>query len=91
MKRLSVTAVISMINRMQVQEEGVDADATPAISRQQTSSDQGTRIIVSLGTPVHFYFYAKAQLVRMFTNTYRKVGRNPQAKIGSRSRTCTAT
>ena len=57
---------------MQVQEEGVDADATPAISRQQTSSDQGTRIIVSLGTLVHFYFYAKAQLVRMFTNTYRK-------------------
>ena len=91
MKRLSVTAAISMINRMQVQEEGVDADATPAISRQQTSSDQGTRIIVSLGTLVHFYFYAKAQLVRMFTNTYRKVGRNPQAKIGSRSRTCTAT
>ena len=90
MKRFSVTAVISMINRMQVQEEGVDADATPAISRQQTS-DQGTRIIVSLGTLVHFYFYAKAQLVRMFTNIYRKVGRNPHVKIGSRSRTCTAT
>ena len=80
MKRLSVTAVISMINRMQVQEERIDADATPAISRQQTSSDQGTRIIVSLGIPVHFYFYAKAQLVRMFTNIYRKVGRNPQAR-----------
>ena len=80
MKRLSVTAVISMINRMQVQEEGVDADATPAISRQQTSSDQGTRIIVSLGTLAQFYFYAKAQLVRMFTNIYRKVDRNPQAK-----------
>ena len=31
MKRLSVTAVISMINRMQVQEERVDTDATPAI------------------------------------------------------------
>ena len=31
MKRLSVTAVISMINRMQVQEERVDTNATPAI------------------------------------------------------------
>ena len=31
MKRLSVTAVISMINRMQVQEERVDTSATPAI------------------------------------------------------------
>ena len=41
-----------MISHMQVQEEGVDADATPAISRQQTSSDQETRKIVSFGTPV---------------------------------------
>ena len=49
-------------------------------SRQQTSSDQGTRIIVSLGTAVRFYFYAKAQLVRMFTKIYHKVGRNPQAR-----------
>ena len=69
-----------MISRMQVQEEGVDADATPAISRQQTSSDQETRKIVSFGTPVRFYFYVEAQLVRMFINIYRKVGRNPQAR-----------
>ena len=65
-----------MISHMQVQEEGVDADATPAISRQQTSSDQWTRKIVSFGTPVRFYFYIEAQLVRMFINIYRKVGRN---------------
>ena len=59
-----------MISRMQVQEEGVDADATPAISRQQTSSDQETRKIVSFGTPVRFYFYVEAQLVRMGYNMY---------------------
>ena len=70
-----------MISRMQVQEEGVDADATPAISRQQTSSDQETRKIVSFGTPVWFYFYVEAQLVRMFINIYRKVGRNTKSKI----------
>ena len=70
-----------MISRMQVQEEGVDADATPAISRQQTSSDQETRKIVSFGTPVRFYFYVEAQLVRMFINIYRKVGRNTKSKI----------
>ena len=70
-----------MISRMQVQEEGVDADATPAISRQQTSSDQETRKIVSFGTPVRFYFYIEAQLVRMFINIYRKVGRNTKSKI----------
>ena len=70
-----------MISCMQVQEEGVDADATPAISRQQTSSDQETRKIVSFGTPVWFYFYVEAQLVRMFINIYRKVGRNTKSKI----------
>ena len=69
-----------MISCMQVQEEGVDADATPAISRQQTSSDQETRKIVSFGTPVWFYFYVEAQLVRMFINIYRKVGRNTKSK-----------
>ena len=69
-----------MISRMQVQEEGVDADATPAISRQQTSSDQETRKIVSFGTPVRFYFYVEAQLVRMFINIYRKVGRITKSK-----------
>ena len=69
-----------MISRMQVQEEGVDADATPAISRQQTSVDQETRKIVSFGTPVWFYFYVEAQLVRMFINIYRKVGRNTKSK-----------
>ena len=52
-----------MISRMQVQEEGVDADATPAISRQQTSSDQWTRNIVSLGTPVRFYFYVESSML----------------------------